>query len=191
MGPWARNLGKDDSDQHVDNHAEQYVQFLTTHAVPKAMTLDEIQTETKLDKTLQQIRTNTIRTNNWKYLAKKPADLDEEISFRELQLFAQIQDELTVDDDNSIILRGSRIVLPSKLRSKAIHIAHERHQGLVNTKQLLREKVWFPGIDNMTKQALEHCLPCQASGPKSRPEPLKITVLPPEPWHTVKGNVQG
>ncbi len=47
-----------------------------------------------------------------------------------------------------MILRGSRIFI---LQQKAIDIAHESHQGLVKTKSLLREKVWFPGIDEMTK----------------------------------------
>ena len=32
---------------------------------------------------------------------------------------------------------------------------------------------------------MSDCLACQASGPDSRPEPLNMSVLPPEPWHTL------
>ena len=64
-------------------------------------------------------------------------------------------------------------------------IAHEGHQGLIKTKKLLREKIWFPGIDSLAQQVISSCFSCQATGPASRPEPIKMTDLPPEPWHTV------
>ena len=35
--------------------AEDYVNFLSLHAVPRAMTLKELQEATKADKTLQQL----------------------------------------------------------------------------------------------------------------------------------------
>ena len=62
---------------------------------------------------------------------------------------------------------------------------HEGHQGLVKTKKLLREKVWFPGIDEEVKRIIDSCIPCQANGPENRPDPLQMSPLPPEPWHTV------
>ena len=38
-----------------------------------------------------------------------------------------------------------------------------------------------PSVQNMA----ERCLPCQANGLDSRPEPLSLNELPPSPWHTV------
>ncbi|KAK3720930.1 hypothetical protein QZH41_014537, partial [Actinostola sp. cb2023] len=35
--------------------------------------------------------------------------------------------------------------------------------GIVKTKRLIREKVWFPGIDQMVKEKVDNCLPCQAA----------------------------
>ena len=93
--------------------------------------------------------------------------------------------ELTLNEQDGIILRGSRIVLPECLRLKAVQIAHEGHQGLVKTKQLLCEKVWYPGIDKQAKQTIDACMLCQANGPSSHAEPLTMTSLPPEPRHTV------
>ena len=64
-------------------------------------------------------------------------------------------------------------------------LAHEGHQGIVKTKQLLREKVWFPKIDQEVESLLAGCVACQACGPETRPDPLQMSPLPPEPWHTV------
>ena len=66
-----------------------------------------------------------------------------------------MKDELAVTS-NGIILRGSRIVIPQSLQQRAIDIAHETHPGLSKTKALIREKVWFPNIDNMVKQTVDH-----------------------------------
>jgi len=85
----------------------------------------------------------------------------------------------------SIILHGSCIIEPENLQERAILIAHEGHQGLVKMKQLLREKVWFPKIDDRVKTRIEHGIACQANTLGSLPDPLQMSPLPPEPWHTV------
>ena len=90
-----------------------------------------------------------------------------------------------VNDELTIVLKGSRIVIPEQLREKAVSLAHEGHQGLVKTKQLLREKVWFPGIDKYVKRVVDTCIACQANGPENRPDPLQMSQLPPAPWHTL------
>ena len=83
-----------------------------------------------------------------------------------------------------MVLRGNRIVVPSKLRERAVDLAHVGHQGIVKTKSLIREKVWFPGIDKMVKDKVDNCLACQAVTPSksSRVEPLQMTPLPSGPW---------
>ena len=86
--------------------AEQYVNFLTTHAVPKAMTIQEIENATKTDKTLQRL-IEIIHTQAWGSLTDPPID-GEDIS--ELNLFSKVRDELTINEQLGIILRGSRIV---------------------------------------------------------------------------------
>ena len=42
-----------------------------------------------------------------------------------------------------MVLRGERIVIPSMLRDKTVEIAHEGHQGMVRTKQILKARVWL------------------------------------------------
>ena len=53
-----------------------------------------------------------------------------------------------------LLLRDHRIVIPDSLRAQVLKLAHEGHMGIVKTKQRLRSKVWWPGID---KEAEKVC----------------------------------
>ncbi|CAB4032809.1 Hypothetical predicted protein, partial [Paramuricea clavata] len=46
-----------------------------------------------------------------------------------------------------LVLRGTRVVIPKKLRPKVLSLAHERHLCIVGTKQKLRSKVCGPWRD--------------------------------------------
>ncbi|CAB4039796.1 PREDICTED: uncharacterized protein K02A2.6-like [Paramuricea clavata] len=164
--------------------ADNYVCFFTQHAVPRAMTLPEIQQATVADSTLQ-ILSNLITTGKWHLIDSLDVQSNPNVKVLDLKACEKIKTELTLNEHDGIILRGSQIVLPESLRLKAVQIAHEGHQGLVKTKQLLREKVWYPGIDKLAKHTVDTCLLCQANGPNSPQEPLRMTTLPPQPWHTV------
>ena len=37
--------------------------------------------------------------------------------------------------------------MPTALQDRVLEICHEAHLGIVKSKQLLRSKVWFTGID--------------------------------------------
>ena len=130
------------------NVADVYVNYVCTNAVPKAMTLQEIQAETEKDSTFQSL-IKAIETDRW--------------TDSEVLDYKRHKDELLVY--SGVVLRGNRIVVPSKLREKAIELAHVGHQGIVKTKRLIREKVWFPGIDKMVKEKVDNCLACQAATP--------------------------
>ena len=149
------------------NVADEYVNYVCTNAIPKAMTLQEIQAEAEKDSTLQSL-IKAIETDRW--------------TDSEILDYKRLKDELLVY--SGVVLRGNRIVAPSKLRERAIELAHVRHQGIVKTKCLIREKVWFPGIDKMVKKKVDNCLACQAVTPSksSRIEPLQMTPLPSGPW---------
>ncbi|CAB4013330.1 Transposon Tf2-9 poly [Paramuricea clavata] len=168
-------------DRQFQTMADNYVCFLTQHA---AMTLPEIQQATVADSTLQ-ILSNLITTGKWHLIDSLDVQSNPNVKVLDLKACEKIKTELTLNEHDGIILRGSRIVLPESLRLKAVQIAHEGHQGLVKTKQLLREKVWYPGIDKLAKHTVDTCLLCQANGPNSHQQPLRMTTLPPQPWHTV------
>ena len=76
-----------------------------------------------------------------------------------------------------MILRGTRVIMPKILRQRAINLAHEGHQGLVKTKKLMREKVWFPQIDSLVENCIQKCLACQYVGQPNKPAPLETVEI--------------
>ena len=155
--------------------AEHYVNYVSENAVPKAMTLEEIRVETAVDPVLVKLQ-NALRSGNWSDGDVKP--------------YKKLRDEFSVK--NGIVLRGTRIVIPMKLQEKVVNLAHIGHQGIVRTKSLLREKVWFTGIDKMVENHIQRCIPCQATTRvSSRPEPLVMSQLPAEPWSHVSVDFNG
>ena len=85
----------------------------------------------------------------------------------------------------ALVVRGPRIVVPRMLRDKVVKLAHEGHQGITKTKEYLRTRVWFPGLDKMVEAHIQHCHPCQVVSISQEREPLRMTPLPSEPWKEV------
>ena len=105
------------------------------------------------------------------------------------QVYARIAYELCVI--GQLVLRGTRIVLPHALRDRALELAHEGHLGIVGTKQHLRSKVWWPGIDKAAEKYVRSCHGCQLVSRPDVPEPLRPTSLPDGPWQDLATDLLG
>ena len=105
------------------------------------------------------------------------------------QAYKTVKDELT--SLGKLVLRGSRIVIPEKLRQKVIDLAHEGHQGIVKTKERLRTKVWWPGIDRDTEKRVKSCQACQVVSQASRQEPMTRKKFPDGPWEDLAIDILG
>ena len=80
-----------------------------------------------------------------------------------------------------MILRGTRIVIPKKLRPRVLSLAHKGHLGIVGTKQKLRSKVWWPGMEKDAEKHCKTCYGCQLVSHPSPPDPIRSTALPTGP----------
>jgi len=58
-----------------------------------------------------------------------------------------------------------RIIIPRKLRSKILVLLHDGHWGIVHMKQLARQHVWWPGIDDDIAQLTKSCTVCKVGNP--------------------------
>lgn len=164
--------------------AEEYINFLAQHSTPKAMTIDQIKQETLNSPVLQKV-CSLIRTNSWGSIT----DTMENAST--LLKYKRIHSELTTLPNDDLILRFSRIVIPPSLEQQVLQLAHESHQGIVKTKTLLREKVWFPDMDTKAEAMVANCLACQANTPAVHPEPLQMSKLPEDAWQEVSADFYG
>ena len=97
------NQPQADTRSNMEACADRYIHYLTQKLVPKAMSVEEIQQESMKDEELTQVR-DCIQGNRCYQLP---------------QSYKLIADELCVNNQR-IVLRGSRIVLPAKLRKHAI-----------------------------------------------------------------------
>ena len=137
--------------------AEDYVNFLSGHDVPKALTTTEIKAATSTDSALQ-LTITAIQTDRWKQALHKAKATDHAT----VETLFRVCTELTVNEDNNLLLRRTRLVIPTTLQDRVLNIAHHGHRGVVRTKQLIRENVWFPGVDAKVERLVTKCLPCQA-----------------------------
>ena len=158
--------------------AEQHVNFISQHAVPKTVKIEDIRTATQQDDILQHC-INALVTGNWDIALKRPNAQQNSDPLRSLY---KIRTELTTTTNRDILLRGTRIVIPHALTQTIIDIAHEGHQGITKTKQLLREKVWFPESDRLVEKTIRDCLMCQATAMDNTRAPLQMSPLPKGPW---------
>ena len=66
-----------------------------------------------------------------------------------------------------------------------IELGHEGHQGIYKMKQLLRTKVWWPGIDRETVRFCKSCHGCHVVSQAADPEPLHMTKLLQGQWQNI------
>ena len=158
---------------HETKVAEEYIALIANHTVPKSMTVNEVREATDSDGILQLLM-QAVQTGRW---------------CKELEQYHRFRHELSVYD--GLVFRCSRLIIPHSLQQKVIAIAHQAHQGIVKTKQCIREKVWFPNIDKMVEETVKSCIPCQASNSQSDREPIIATELPEKPWHSLAMDFAG
>lgn len=156
--------------------AERIVCYVATNAAPKPLPIEKIKEATLDDPTLQAVM-SALKDGKW-YRHGNTPDVDQTV-YKACRL---IQTELSAAPDHDILLKGTRIMIPASLHKSVVELAHTGHQGMVRTKALLREKVWFRGIDTMVEEVVKNCLMCQVATPTPQSEPLKVSTLPAAPW---------
>ncbi|CAB3987363.1 Hypothetical predicted protein [Paramuricea clavata] len=136
-------------EQITSASAEEYVNYVTNCSVPKSMTLDEIKKETHNDPVLQKVK-KCLEEGKW-----DENDLD-------LKPFRLCADELTYNASAGILLKNTRLVIPTALQERATKLGHIGHQGIEKTKSLLRENIWYLNMDKRVKEMVDKCIPCQS-----------------------------
>ena len=116
---------------------------------------------------------------SWHHEIRRPC-----VDAVEFRLLERLKNELTVSVSGKFILRGTRIVVPKSLQEHVVNLAHEGYQGLVKTKSLLREKVWFPNNDKLVESKVNSCKACLIAPPECKREPLQMP-LPAAPWKEI------
>ncbi|XP_043205779.1 uncharacterized protein K02A2.6-like [Amphibalanus amphitrite] len=158
---------------------------LLTDDVSDVITDDDVCAASAADPVMEQLR-SVIRTG-WPDAARQCTP--------ETRDYFAVRNELQVRQDG-VVLRGpDRAVVPAALRSKYLQLAHRAHDGVVRTKQLLRDLAWWPGMSKDAAALVADCPSCHAKDAvltqQARPAPLQPVELPDRPWSKLGLDIVG
>ena len=88
--------------------------------------------------------------------------------------------ELSVD--KGCVLWGTRVIIPTSLRTRVIDLLHEEHIGIVRMKSQARAYVWWPHIDSDLERTVKSCFTCQSTRNAPPQAPLHPWTWPESPW---------
>ena len=160
--PLSRLLRREVKPNNHQQFAVEYVRFVAVNATPTALTTREIEEASAVDEELVEVR-KAITTGQ----------------FAKCKQYMAVAGELCVI--GQLVHRGTRIVIPKKLQPRTLALAHEGHLGVVGTKQNLRTKVWWPGMDKAADRLCRACHGCQLVAQPDLPEPIRSTAIPGGP----------
>lgn len=108
-----------------------------------------------------------------------------------LQGFYDVQHELS--DQNGILLREERVVVPAILQRQIMNIAHEGHLGITLTKRRIRQDYWWPSMDSHIESIVRECISCATSdkSQKTYNAPLTPVPLPDGAWEKLAFDIMG
>ena len=101
----------------------------------------------------------------------------------ELQAYWTFREELAIED--GIVLKGTWIVVPHKKCEATLKLIHERHLGLGKCMIRVKDRVYWPGLnDQLEKMILncELCLKYSQAKHKSKPTRTLGQEIPVHPW---------
>ena len=119
----ATTLKCNEFDNKLSSRTEQYITGLTESTLPVAITLQEIKTASELDKLLTQVRI-CLHTNRWQKQGN-------------MKPYFQVRNELLVED--SLVLKGNKVVILKQLQTRILDLANESHRGLMKIKQVAKK----------------------------------------------------
>ncbi|KAJ8047788.1 hypothetical protein HOLleu_06882 [Holothuria leucospilota] len=127
----------------------------------KPFVIDRIRAATASDTILQTLKTYIIEF--W------PSEKNQcnEIS----HAYWQHRHELAIY--NGLILKGSRIIIPTSMRPKILSILHQQHQGIEKTRLRARQSVFWPGLNAEIERMIQECVACQTHQKNQSKLPVK------------------
>ena len=98
----------------------------------------------------------------------------------------QFRGELSLCDN--LLLYGTRIVVPDKMKHETLQKIHQGHQGIQRCRLRVNTSVWWPGVSRDMEEFVRSCPECQQSAILPR-EPLLQSPLPSHPWERVASDL--
>ena len=131
---------------------------------------EELVTATASDETLSKL-SQIITQGNW------PTKFQSAPSW--LQPFYPFRDELAVDD--GIVMRNTKIIVPTSLRTEYIKQLHKNHLGVDSTTKLARDYFYWPKMEEDIHFHVDQCSACNSTKSHNQKEPINPHPVPSLP----------
>lgn len=135
--------------------------------------LEELRTETTQDETLQMLKKTILK--GW---TEQRDELPEQLT-----PYYSYRDELAVQD--GLIFKGSRVVVPQKMRKDMMIKIHSSHLGTDGCLRRARECLFWPHMTSDIRQYISTCDVCRTYETSQQKETLISHELPSRPWEKV------
>ncbi|XP_055522686.1 uncharacterized protein K02A2.6-like [Wyeomyia smithii] len=89
---------------------------------------------------------------------------------KHLKRFETLSNDLVVR--KGILVKTGCAVIPENLRRKTLTVAHEGHPSAAKFKNILRERVWWPGMAKDAEAWVDSCVVCATNGKPEKPTPM-------------------
>lgn len=155
-------LQQEQSSADYDNETEIAIRTVQETA---AIDISEVIEATKNDAELQAVLSSIMKEDWTSPIVKQYSAFRCELSFA-----------------NGLVMRGSKLVVPSILRERMLLLAHEGHPGQSCMKRRLRDRCWWPNMDQEVVKVCEKCEGCRLVQIPDPPEPMERRPLPDKPW---------
>ena len=159
----------------VETGTEVLINRVIEDNLPRAVTIAELKKETAADLILTQL------------IPLIGQDSCNNTS--DLKPYNHVFQELWTSD--GLLMRNDKIVIPRSLQARCIEAAHEGHQYITKTLQLLRQTCWFPEMHKLVANYVSSCIPCNSASHHNPPVPLEPNLLPDGPWQKLHADFKG
>ena len=96
-----------------------------------------------------------------------------------LKPYFQFAGELNVQ--KCLLLKGSRIVIPTSMQPEMLDKLHSAHQGIQKCRQWAQQSIWWLGLSRQLANLVDKCSICTKERHQP-PEPLMPSKFPSLPW---------
>ncbi len=137
----------------------------------------ELKNETSRDAELQMLHHRVV--SGW---PSENAKLEQE-----LRPYWDFREEISVYD--GILFKGERIIIPRSMQEHILTLIHSSHQGIVKSKQLARDVLFWKGMNKQIEDIVSKCAICQSQRNLQQKEPMMSTAVPELPWQYVSSDL--
>jgi len=79
---------------------------------------------------------------------------------REETLKAYWAEQAFLTTKDGLLLKGTRLVIPSAMRNYVLARLNEGHQGVVKFRERAQQLVWWPGLSQQLNDLVLNCRTC-------------------------------